>query len=82
MKLVSPYHQADKIGIPMLIVQSKDDTRVPRVQGKTMADRLDDLGKEVKYVEVDFGGHAVSYEPARREVLSALELFLRQNIGS
>jgi dipeptidyl aminopeptidase/acylaminoacyl peptidase len=81
-KSISPYHQAEKVGIPMLIVQAKDDVRVPRVHGKSMADRLQDLGKDVQYLELEFGGHSVNYEPARREVLSALEQFLRQNIGS
>ena len=81
IKSVSPYHQAERIRIPMLIVQSKDDARVPRVHGETMAERLDDLGKDVKYVEVEMGGHSIRNEPARRRTLTALELFLRQNIG-
>lgn len=82
VKSVSPYHQAEKIRIPMLIVQSKDDARVPRVHGETMASRLNDLGKDVEYVEVELGGHSMRNEPARRRALTALELFLRQNIGS
>jgi dipeptidyl aminopeptidase/acylaminoacyl peptidase len=81
-KSISPYHQAEKVAIPMLIVQAKDDVRVPRVHGKSMADRLQDLGKDVQYLELEYGGHSVTYEPARREVLSALEQFLRRNIGS
>ncbi|MEQ9562599.1 MAG: alpha/beta fold hydrolase, partial [Woeseiaceae bacterium] len=78
---VSPYHQAEAIRIPMLIVQALDDSRVTREQGQRMARRLEKLDKPVEYVEVRQGGHSLGNESARLAMLEALEKFLVQNIA-
>ena len=78
---VSPYHQAETIRIPMLIVQALDDSRVTREQGQRMARRLEKLDKPVEYVEVRQGGHSLGNESARLAMLEALEKFLAQNIA-
>lgn len=80
-KAVSPYHQAESIKIPMLIVQSLDDTRVHREQGQAMANRLQELGKDVTYVEVEFGGHSIRNVDGRAQLLFALDAFLEQHVG-
>lgn len=79
-KSVSPYHQAERIQIPMLIIQAKDDPRVHLDQGKRMADRLKRLKKQVQYVAVDLGGHNMSNEGARQTILRSLESFLAQSL--
>jgi dipeptidyl aminopeptidase/acylaminoacyl peptidase len=81
-KTVSPYHQAKLIGIPMLIVQAKDDSRVHLDQGKKMAKRLRRLKLPVEYVEVEFGGHSMTNEAARQQILRSLEAFLSENLGA
>jgi dipeptidyl aminopeptidase/acylaminoacyl peptidase len=75
-KNVSPYHQAEQIRVPMLIVQARDDSRVHLDQGKRMAARLRKLGKQVEYVEVELGGHLMNNENARAQILESLEGFL------
>ncbi|HSD70699.1 MAG TPA: S9 family peptidase [Woeseiaceae bacterium] len=80
-KTVSPYHQAEKIVIPMLIIQAKDDARVTSEQGQRMARRLERLDKPVEYVEIEFGGHSLNNEAARLVVLESLESFLAAHIG-
>lgn len=80
-KNVSPYHQAEHIQVPMLIVQAKDDARVHEDQGKRMAKRLKKLDKPFVYVEVELGGHSMTNESARAQVLSSLEQFLAANLG-
>ncbi len=75
-KAVSPYHRAEEIVVPMLIVQAMDDTRVHADQGEGMAKRLRRLDKPVDYVEVEFGGHSMTNEAARLAILTALEDFL------
>jgi len=80
-KTVSPYHQAEHIRIPMLIIQAKDDARVHLDQGKTMARRLKRQKKAVTYVEVDLGGHSMTNSAARMEILAALDAFLATNLG-
>lgn len=82
LKAVSPYHQAERIRVPMLIVQAADDPRVQEHQGRTMAGRLNDLGKDVRYIAVKSGGHEIVDEEARLQILRALETFLAENIGS
>lgn len=80
-KKVSPFHQAEDITAPMLIIQSVDDTIVHKEQGREMAKRLGDLGKHVEYVEIEFGGHSMRNVPARRQILESLEAFLGKNLG-
>jgi dipeptidyl aminopeptidase/acylaminoacyl peptidase len=80
-KAVSPFHQAESITAPMLIIQSVDDTRVHKEQGRGMAKRLRDLGKPVEYVEIEFGGHGMGNVAARRQILESLETFLAENLG-
>jgi dipeptidyl aminopeptidase/acylaminoacyl peptidase len=81
-KEVSPYHRAEAIRVPLLIVQALDDSRVTREQGQRMARRLERLDKPVEYVEITQGGHALSNQSARLVLLNALEKFLAQNIAS
>jgi dipeptidyl aminopeptidase/acylaminoacyl peptidase len=79
---VSPYHQAKRIAVPLLIIQAKDDTRVHDDQGKRMFKRLQRMHKPVDYVEVELGGHEMYNEPARLFILESLQAFLNANIGS
>lgn len=81
-KVVSPYHQAEKIEVPMLIIQAKDDANVHLDQGKRMADRLRKLKKPVEYIEVGLGGHSMDNEAARHSILQALESFLAASLQS
>ncbi len=78
---ISPYHQAERVQIPMLLIQAKDDTRVHEEQGARMAKQLKKLKKQVDYVTVELGGHSMSNAPARKVILESLEEFLTDNIG-
>ena len=80
-KVVSPYHQAERIQAPMLIIQAQDDARVHEDQGRRMARRLEKLDKPVEYVEVELGGHSMTNEQARTVILTSVEKFLDENIG-
>jgi dipeptidyl aminopeptidase/acylaminoacyl peptidase len=81
-RAVSPYDQTDSIKIPMLIVQSLDDTRIESEQGSTMAKRLQSEGKSVDYLEIEFGGHSIENVDGRKKLLKALGDFVDENIGS
>lgn len=81
-KAVSPYHQAERISVPMLIVQAEDDPRVHENQGKRMVRRLKKLRKPVEFVEVELGGHGMTNEMARQQILRSLEIFLAENLGT
>ena len=78
---VSPHHQAERIAVPILLIQAQDDTHVHPDQALAMKTRLEDLGKPVTYVEVEFGGHSMLTVPARETMLRSLGAFLDQHIG-
>ena len=78
---VSPYHQAARIEDPILVIQAEDDTRVHADQGRNFARQLERLDKEVEYVEVEFGGHSMTNQEARRVILDRVEAFLDAHIG-
>ncbi len=79
---VSPFHQAERIEVPLLIVQADDDPLVTRDQGERMAKRLRRLDKPVELVTVPLGGHSMYNEPARLTILESLQAFLDRHIGS
>lgn len=78
---VSPYHQAERIEDPMLVIQAEDDTRVHADQGRNFSKRLERLDKDIEYVEVEFGGHSMSNEAARLIILSRIETFLERHLA-
>ena len=80
-QLVSPLHQAEKIKIPVLIIQAKDDFRVPYKQAVHMVDVLESRKKDVRFVTLPSGDHALDTAEARAQTLAALEGFLRKYIG-
>ncbi len=82
LRATSPYHQAEKIKIPILLIHTKDDTRVPVAHSRAMAKRLKGMKKSVKYVEIEKGGHTLEVEAARIATLKALEKFLAKHLGS
>jgi dipeptidyl aminopeptidase/acylaminoacyl peptidase len=75
-KTVSPQHQAEKITAPLLVIQSADDARVHKDQGRRMFKRMQRLGKEVEY-----GGHSMLNVAGRIKILQAVDAFLAQHIG-
>lgn len=76
---ISPYHQSDKITKPVLLIHSKDDTRVPYNQSKKMQRRLKNK-VDAKYIQIEYGGHSLETEAARLESLKAIESFLKKHL--
>ncbi len=82
LKSISPYHQADKIQIPMLLIQADDDVRVHKEQAERMAKQLRKLKKPVEHVAIELGGHSMDNSAARALILKNLEQFLNTHIGT
>lgn len=80
IKTVSPYHRANEIKIPVLIIHSKDDPVVPYRQGKDMYKRLKRLKKPVTYVEVDNGDHYLDTAATRLAAFKAMDKFLKEHL--
>jgi len=80
-KEVSPYHRAEDVSVPVLLIAAKDDTRVPYTMSKDMYKRLKRLKKTVEYVEIKKGTHHLVTAEARLLRLQAAEKFLAKHIG-
>ena len=78
---VSPYDRADEINIPVLIMSSKDDMRIPHRFSKSMHNRLEEKGKNSRYVEIEDGGHSMVTRAARQTLLLETGKFLREQLG-
>jgi len=80
-KTVSPYHRADEIKVPMLIIHAKDDHRVRYSQAEAMAKKLKKLKKDVTLVTLEDGDHHLDTEASRIRELTAVGAFLKKHIG-
>ena len=77
---VSPYHQAEKIKRPVLLVATKDDRRVPYAQSTMMHDKLKGRGLS-ELLLMDEGDHGIWDVPNKTRLLNKLETFLQKHIG-
>ena len=78
----SPINNIDKIHIPIQLIHARDDLRVDIHQSTRMRDKLKAAGKSVEYVEIEKGEHFLETEASRITYLTALESFLKANIGN
>ncbi len=78
----SAYYNIDMIRTPVLVIVTRDDTRVNYNQSKKFAAKMKDEGKWVKYVEIKEGGHSALEGDGRTVILREIEKFLKQFIGN
>jgi dipeptidyl aminopeptidase/acylaminoacyl peptidase len=60
LKSRSPFYQAKHIKIPILLLHGDRDTVVNVRQSQRFAEKLQGLGKQVKYLELHDGGRSLS----------------------
>ncbi len=80
-KAVSPYHRADEITVPVLLISSVDDARVPYEHSEDMHNKLKRLRKDSQYVKLENGAHSMLTAESRLITLRETENFLREHIG-
>ena len=76
---VSPYRQAAKVNMPVLLVHGLDDTVVPISQSRIMRDALKAANKPVDYVELVGEDHWLSTGTTRKAMLEAVVGFVLKN---
>ena len=76
---ISPVKHADKVSIPILLIQGRDDTVVPFEQSQIMYDALKAAGKPVEFVKLDGEDHWLSRGTTRLQMLEATVKFLEAN---
>lgn len=78
LKETSPVRMAERVKVPILLIHGKDDTVVPVVQSRIMADALKDEKKVYEYIELEDGTHHLDYYPDRKQTFEAMDAFLKK----
>jgi dipeptidyl aminopeptidase/acylaminoacyl peptidase len=82
LEATSPALHADRVRVPVLLMHGKLDTTVPYSQGEEEEDALKRAGKHVEFVTFEHDDHYLRLAETRIAMLTALETFLRANIGN
>ncbi|PVZ72466.1 alpha/beta fold hydrolase [Pelagibaculum spongiae] len=82
LQSISPLNQVEKIKIPMLVVQGKNDPRVPESESQQLVDRLNANGQVVWYMLARNEGHGFRRKENRQVYQQvAIEFFQRYLIN-
>ena len=82
LEATSPALHADQVRVPILLMHGKLDTTVPYSQSEEERDALRRAGKSVQFVTFANDDHYMRLGETRIQMLTALEQFLRANIGN
>ncbi|ANM29023.1 peptidase [Acidobacteria bacterium Mor1] len=77
----SPFFQADKIQVPLLVAQGSNDPRVRKEESDQIVSALRGRGVDVEYLVKDNEGHGFHNEENQFEFYRALEAFLEKNLA-
>ena len=78
LERISPLNNADRIDIPMLVVQGRNDPRVPASESEQIVDALRNRGRPVWYIEALNEGHGYNRKENRDIYERAAILFLQK----
>ncbi len=81
LQAVSPVNFAEKITAPVLIIQGKEDQRVPPDQAKRMIAALTKAGHKPETLFLSNLGHSFGNQQQRTEIYKAMVAFLETNLG-
>ncbi|MEO0412683.1 MAG: alpha/beta fold hydrolase [Pseudomonadota bacterium] len=81
LKSISPYHRAEEITKPVLLIAAKDDWRVNYKHSKKTYRKLKKLKKPVEYLELKTGGHGIDVNANRLKWFKAMDQFLAKHLG-
>ncbi len=80
LQRISPLNNAEKITVPLFIVQGKNDPRVPVTESEQMVRALRQRGRTVWYMKALNEGHGYRKRENRDIYQQATVLFLRQHL--
>jgi dipeptidyl aminopeptidase/acylaminoacyl peptidase len=78
LERISPLNNVDRIDIPLLVVQGRNDPRVPASESEQIVKALRERGRPVWYIEALNEGHGLERKENRRVYEQAAVLFLQQ----
>jgi len=77
---ISPYHQMEKLKLPVLMFHGTEDRSVPFKQAIEFVDEMKNQGKSIKFVNLESADHHLSREKDRVLYLKEVENFLKQHM--
>src|SRR5262249_44742281 len=77
----SPLFKVDRIKIPLLIAQGKNDPRVKQAESEQIVEALRKAGKEVEYMLFADEGHGFARPENRLKFFGVAEKFLAKHLG-
>src|SRR5262245_51395748 len=77
----SPLYHADKIKVPVLVLQGDNDVRVPKAESEQIVDALRRAGKDVEYVVFRNEGHGMFSDANNLKLWEVTERFLARTLG-
>ncbi len=77
---VSPVYHADKIKVPLMVVQGAQDPRVKKAESDQIVEALAARGIAVDYIVKEKEGHGFRNQENRIELYHAIEKFLDENM--
>ena len=78
LERISPINHVDRIDIPLLVVQGRNDPRVPASQSEQIVQALRSRGRPVWYIEALNEGHGYNRKENRNVYEQAAILFLQK----
>ena len=81
LRAASPVNFADKFTAPVLIIQGKEDRRVPPDQARRMISALEKAGRKPESMFVAGVGHAFGRGKDRTEIFKRIVAFLDKQLG-
>jgi dipeptidyl aminopeptidase/acylaminoacyl peptidase len=78
---ISPLNNVDRIDIPLLVVQGRNDPRVPASESEQIVQALRNRGQSVWYIEALNEGHGYNRKENRNVYEQAAILFLQQYLA-
>jgi dipeptidyl aminopeptidase/acylaminoacyl peptidase len=77
---LSPATHVEKIEAPLMIIHGANDIRVPVYEAEQLAQRLRELGREVKVIILPDEGHTITKLENRVKVYTEVVRFIRQHL--
>lgn len=81
LREISPVNFAELITAPVLIIQGKEDVRVPQDQAKRMVSALEKVGRKPESLFIPNLGHSYGDERQRLQIFQSVVTFLEANLG-
>ena len=80
LRAISPYHFADRVSAPVLLLHGDDDTIVPISQSNRMKSALERADKDVTLIKLKGEDHWLSVADTRLQTLQAMDAFISEHL--